>query len=163
MVHRAAYEKKTFIHTKTWNQILQLPGEKEKSERKARAVADKMIESFWIKLFNHLAETDDVFIMPMRLFHLKVVPDTKKNGFKYAMIPTENGLIHTKFVPYFIRVPISFKKYLFKQQCHGRIWSDYDIDIDVERALFRRAKGNCKKRVNRIRQKYGVQQPVCNA
>lgn len=148
-VHDAAYEKKKFIHLKQWNEILKLPGNAKAAEKKAKAHANDVAAFFVRIMMRNLMETDNVFRFPMNLFHLKVVP--KGANFVFRMIPTENGLIHSKFVPYIVSVPTKTTKYIHKNKMAGRKWSNYEIDIDLEHALSRRKSARAKKRVLKAR------------
>ena len=153
-VHEAAYEKRKFIHLKQWNEILKLPGNAKVAERKAKAYGNEVADYFVKIMMKRLMETDDIFRFPMNLFHLKVVP--KGRNYIFKMIPTENGLIHSKFVPYVVSVPTKTTKYIYKNKMLGRIWSDYEIDIDIRKALARRKMARKKMKHVRKVEKYGI-------
>ncbi len=146
-VHKVVYEKRKFLHVKQWNEILKLPGNARVAEKKAKVHANKVLNFFITTLMNRLIDSDDVFRMPMNLFHMKVVPIGKT--YRIAMIPTENGLIHSKFIPWYVGVPPKTTKYIYRNRVLGRRWSEYDLNVDVEKALKRRSVA--RKRMGSIR------------
>lgn len=147
MTMRNVEEKKTFWLTKKWNQILQLPGEKEKEkERKAKAVAAEMTLFFFNKLLTHLGNTDDIFEFPLKYFQMKVIPSKKVGYNKIALFPMEHGLIAMKCVTWKLEVPKHYVKFLYKKQYEGRIWSEYYPKIDMDRVIYRMTKAKNKRK-----------------
>ena len=154
MTLRNVDQKKKFLHTKQWNQILQLPlGKEKEKERKARVVAAEMTLFFFEKLFTHLASTDDVFVFPMKYFHMKVIPSSKVGYNRVALFPTEQGLVATKCIVWKVDMPKRYVKFLYKKQYQGRTWSEYHPKIDMDKVLFRMNKAKIKRRITAVKTK----------